>query len=135
MSYLRYMCLFAHSGIQHILCCVFVLIFFVLCTLYCQFLWFVLFLLPLRYSPMFIYYPVILQNTTTHSPKSSLALEVKLKELKGCFQLTNTLYICLLHTQGFNVAKMVQKTNVGENRMSAIKSGQSNLVVCLSDGV
>ena len=33
MSYLRYMCLFAHSGIQHILCCVFVLFFFVLCTL------------------------------------------------------------------------------------------------------
>ena len=56
---------------------------------------------------MFIYYLVILQNTTTHSPKSSLALEVKLKELKGCFQLTNTLYIYLLHTQGFNVAKMV----------------------------
>jgi hypothetical protein len=61
MSYLRYMCLFAHSGIQHILCCVFVLIFFVLCTLYCQFLWFVLFLLPLRYSLTFIYlvYPML----------------------------------------------------------------------------
>ena len=25
MYYLRYMCLFAHSGVQHILCCVFVL--------------------------------------------------------------------------------------------------------------
>ena len=24
MSYLRYLCLFAHSGVQHILCCVFV---------------------------------------------------------------------------------------------------------------
>jgi len=24
MSYLRYLCLFAHSGIKHILCCVFV---------------------------------------------------------------------------------------------------------------
>ena len=23
MSYLRYLCLFAHSGVQHILCCVF----------------------------------------------------------------------------------------------------------------
>ena len=22
MSYLRYLCLFAHSGVQHILCCV-----------------------------------------------------------------------------------------------------------------
>jgi hypothetical protein len=27
MSYLRYPCLFAHSGVQHILCCVFVLFF------------------------------------------------------------------------------------------------------------
>ena len=25
MSYLRYLCLFAYSGVQHILCCVFVL--------------------------------------------------------------------------------------------------------------
>jgi hypothetical protein len=29
MSYLRYFCLFAHSGVQHILCCVLVLFFFV----------------------------------------------------------------------------------------------------------
>jgi len=28
MSYLRCLCLFAHSGVQHILCCVFVLFFF-----------------------------------------------------------------------------------------------------------
>ena len=32
-SYLRYLCLFVHSGVQHILCCVFVLFFFILCTL------------------------------------------------------------------------------------------------------
>jgi hypothetical protein len=31
VSYLRYLCLFAYSGVQHILCCVFVLFFFVLC--------------------------------------------------------------------------------------------------------
>ena len=30
MSYLRYLCLFANSGVQHILCCVFVLFVFVL---------------------------------------------------------------------------------------------------------
>jgi hypothetical protein len=41
MSYLRYLCLLAHSDVQHILCCVFVLFFFVLCTLCCQFLWIV----------------------------------------------------------------------------------------------
>ena len=39
MSYLRYLCLLAHSGVQHILCCVFGLFFVVLCTLCCQFLW------------------------------------------------------------------------------------------------
>ena len=31
VSYLRYLCLLAHNGVQHILCCVFVLFFFVLC--------------------------------------------------------------------------------------------------------
>jgi hypothetical protein len=41
MSYLRYLCLFAYSGVQHILCYVFVLFVFVLCTLCCQFLWIV----------------------------------------------------------------------------------------------
>jgi hypothetical protein len=35
-SYLRCLCLFAHSGVQHLLCCVFVLFFFVLCTLGCS---------------------------------------------------------------------------------------------------
>jgi len=37
MSYLRYLCLLAYSGIQHILCCVFALLFFVLFALCCQF--------------------------------------------------------------------------------------------------
>jgi len=52
MSYLRYMCLFANSGVHHILCCVF---FFVVCTLCCQFLWIVHFWLPIRYSLTFTY--------------------------------------------------------------------------------
>ena len=47
MSYLRYLCLFACSDVQHILCCVSVLFVFVLCF---QFLWIVHFLFPLRYS-------------------------------------------------------------------------------------
>ena len=29
MSYLHYLCLFVHSGIHHILCCVFVLFIFI----------------------------------------------------------------------------------------------------------
>jgi hypothetical protein len=39
MSYLCYLCLLTCSGVQHILRFVFVLFFFVLCTLCCQFLW------------------------------------------------------------------------------------------------
>jgi hypothetical protein len=35
VSYSRYLCLYAHSGVQHIMCCVFVLFVFVLCALYC----------------------------------------------------------------------------------------------------
>ena len=50
VAYLRYLYFFVHSGVQHILCCVFVLLVFALCTLCCQFLWIINFLLPLRYS-------------------------------------------------------------------------------------
>ena len=39
--YLRYLCLLAHNGVHHILCCDFGLFFFVLCILRCQFLWIV----------------------------------------------------------------------------------------------
>jgi hypothetical protein len=39
MSYLRYLCLFAHSGVHHILCCVFISFLFVLCTPCCQCIW------------------------------------------------------------------------------------------------
>ena len=54
MSDLRYLCFFAYSGVQHILYCVFVLLFFVLCTPFYQFLWIVHFWLPLWYSLTFI---------------------------------------------------------------------------------
>ena len=46
--------LVVYSGFQHILCCVFVLLVFVLCTPCCQFLWIVLFGFPVRYSLTFI---------------------------------------------------------------------------------
>ena len=49
------LCLFACSGVQHILCCVFVLFFFVLCALCCQFLWIVHIFLLFRYSLTFIF--------------------------------------------------------------------------------
>ena len=56
MSYLRYLCLLAHSSVQHILCCVFALFVFVSCIPCCQFFWIVYFWLPLRYSLKFISY-------------------------------------------------------------------------------
>jgi len=46
MSVLRNLCLFSYSVVQHILCCVFVLFFFVLCTLCYKFLWIVCFDCP-----------------------------------------------------------------------------------------
>jgi len=48
MSYLRYLCLFEYSGLQQIVCCVFVLFF--LC---CQFLWIVLFIGPSVFSNVY----------------------------------------------------------------------------------
>jgi hypothetical protein len=51
---LRLLWLIVYSGIQHIFCCVFVLFFFVLCTLRCQFLWIVHCWLPFRCSLAFI---------------------------------------------------------------------------------
>ena len=55
LSYLRYLCLFTHSGVQHILCCVFVLFFLVLCTLCFKFLWIVHLLITPLYSLTFIH--------------------------------------------------------------------------------
>jgi hypothetical protein len=49
MSCLRYLCLFAHSSVQHTLCYV-----LVLCTICCQFLWIVRFWLPRQCSVTFI---------------------------------------------------------------------------------
>jgi len=54
VSYLRYLCVFPYSGVQHILCCVFVLFFFVSCTVCCHFSGLCIFVLPLRYSLTFI---------------------------------------------------------------------------------
>jgi hypothetical protein len=56
MSYLRYLCLFAYSGVQHIAIkrCVFALFFFVLCASFSG--------LSLRYSLTFIRYLLYLIN-------------------------------------------------------------------------
>ena len=64
VSYLHYLCVFAYSGVRHLVFCVFVLFVFVVSTLCCQLLWIVLFLLRLRYTLTFIFvlclvYPVL----------------------------------------------------------------------------
>ena len=61
MFYLRYLCLISHSGVQHILCCVFALFFVVLCTLCYQCLW----TIHLLYSLLFIKYQ---KNTQQSHP-------------------------------------------------------------------
>ena len=58
MSYLRYLCLFVYSGVQHILCCVFVLFFFVLCTLR----------LPVSLDCTFMIAPSVFSNVYSISP-------------------------------------------------------------------
>ena len=55
--------LFALSGVKHILCCVFVLFVFILCTLCCQFPWIVHFWFPLRYSLTLLYWYYSTGNT------------------------------------------------------------------------
>jgi len=52
MSYLRYLCLFAYSGVQHIFWCVFVLFVFVLCTL----------MLPVSLDCPFLIAPSVFSN-------------------------------------------------------------------------
>ena len=47
MSCLHYLCLFGYSGVYHKVRCVFLLFFFLLCTLCCPFLWIVHFWLLL----------------------------------------------------------------------------------------
>jgi len=81
--FLRYLCLFAYSGIQHRLCCVFALFFFVLCTLCYQFLWIVHFWLPFRYSLAFIFHPGVKSYLhadclSRHNYNYNFSLDVKL---------------------------------------------------------
>ena len=56
MSYLHYSCLFAHSGVQHILCYVFVLFF--LCLVYP--------LLPVSMDCPFLIAPLVFSNVYLH---------------------------------------------------------------------
>ena len=83
MSYLRYLCLFAYSGVQHILCYVFVLFVFVLCTLCCQFLWIVHFWLPIRHSLKFIYLIILIYTMYTMYNKKKYVLTCQTIDLNA----------------------------------------------------
>ena len=54
MSYLHYLCFWACSGVQHILCCVFVLFVFVLCLMYPM--------LPISLDCNYFYFPSVFSN-------------------------------------------------------------------------
>ena len=63
MTKLRHLRLFVYCGVQHILCCVFVLFFFVLCTLCCHVLWIVHFFTgPLVFSNVYLLQTACLQS-------------------------------------------------------------------------
>jgi len=97
--------LFAYSGIQHILCCVFVLFVYVWCTLCCIFFWNVPFWVPLRYSLTFInQYPnrhditEILLKVALNTKNQNLQYPKKNHSLKTCW----TLWQLVKDSTGYN---------------------------------
>ena len=73
--FFRYFCLLAHSGVQHILCCVFVLFVFVICTISCQFLWVVNFWIALQCFLTFI--SSCIENVMLDAPCSCNKLQMQ----------------------------------------------------------
>jgi len=75
MSYLCYLCLFVLSGVQHILCYVFAL-FFSSCTLWCQFLWIVLYsMVPVSLDYPFFIVPSVFSNIYLQNQFSILTVQ------------------------------------------------------------
>ena len=75
ISCLCYLCLLVCGGIQHILCCAFVLFFFVLCDQCDQFLWIVHFWFPFRYSLTILHYT----HTKIHLPQVQPILAISFR--------------------------------------------------------
>jgi len=69
MSYLRYSCLFAYNGVQHILCCVLVLLVFVL--------YFVYSMLSVSLCGLFLIAPSVFSNViiTFNIPSMRFSIE------------------------------------------------------------
>ena len=89
-----------YNGVQHILCCVFAMIFFVLCTLCCQFLWIVHFWLPFWHSLLFseIYLSTLpLLSSSSGSPISLwVSISTIFKTRNRSFRLIIPRWIWLL---------------------------------------
>ena len=95
MSYLRYLCLFSYSGVQHILCYVFVFLDFVLCTLCCQFLWIVYFCSSLRrFLTFYLIYELFIMLLYIIDAIRCLRLHVKTLKGVGSGGGDNFIYSC-----------------------------------------
>ena len=119
MSFFRLdLCLFSYSGVQHILCCVFAVFFFVLCTLCRQFPWIVHFWFPLSvFSSIYLF--------LAHLNK---ILRHRLSLLSSCFYILISLLWnnlgnwkqtwkeCLL----YGLWKWCQKGKMGNNKLLVI---------------
>ena len=88
MSYLRDFCLFVYSGVQHILCCV-----FVLCALCCQFLLIVLFSLHFGNSLTFICRELQSYPFPNKMP-SIWIVYILINVLRYCFLIFLTFSLC-----------------------------------------
>ena len=66
MSYLRYLCLFTYSDVQHILCCVFVLFFFVCVPYVAIFSGLSILVVHLVFSNVYLYRVEQTQNKRTN---------------------------------------------------------------------
>ena len=95
MSYILHMCLFTNSGVQHILCCVFVLFILILCVRCCRFLWIVHVWLPLRYSLPFKNRIIKTASTVDHK-----MLNLVLIKVLGGWNFLSNQWGFVLRTQG-----------------------------------
>ena len=81
MSYLRYLCLFAYSVVQRILCCVFifVLFVFVLCLVYT--------LLPVSLDCLCLLAPLVFSNVYIANRKFKCCYNINIVLLRDVFHI------------------------------------------------
>jgi hypothetical protein len=98
MPYLCCLCLFVCSGVQHVLCGVFGLFIFVLCTLCCQCLW-VVFVLCLVYTMLPVSLGCLRLVSCVHYVSSVSGLSSSFVLCTLCCQCLWVVFVlCLVHT-------------------------------------